>query len=112
MIYKICSQGAWCLAEASGRYAGSEDDARHGFIHFSRAEQLQGTAAKHFSGQKELVLVAVNEALLGAALKWELSRGGAHYPHLYQELDVSLVEWIKPLPLNESGLHVFPDGIS
>ena len=75
------------------------------------AAQLIGTAAKHFTGQAGLVLVAVEAAALGAVLKWEPARAGALFPHLYGELDVRNIEWVKPLPLDDRGRHVFPDVI-
>ena len=99
MIYKICSEGEWADASISRRYGGSQDDVRDGFIHFSTAAQLKASLDKHFAGQMDLVLVAVDEVALGDALKWEMSRGGALFPHLYQELDVAHVGWVKPLPL-------------
>jgi uncharacterized protein (DUF952 family) len=96
-IYKICAQAAWRAAEQSGSYPGSEVDARDGFIHFSIADQLAETAARHFAGQTGLILVAVDGDALGAALKWEPSRGGDLFPHLYAALPLSAVRWAKPL---------------
>lgn len=84
---------------------------RDGFIHFSTEGQMRGTAAKHFAGQGNLVLLAVDDADLGAALKWEASRGGALFPHLYGALPVSSVVQSWPLPLNEAGAHAFPDDL-
>ena len=72
------------------------------------AEQVRETAAKHFAGQTDLLLVAVDAGSLGEALKWEVSRGGALFPHLYAPLDPSAVLWVKPLPLGADGVHVFP----
>ena len=82
-IYKICEQASWRAAEPAGRYRGSAVDERDGFIHFSTAAQVAETAAKHFAGQTDLVLVAVDGDALGPALKWERSRGGDLFPHLY-----------------------------
>ena len=111
LIYKICSEDAWSQAEQDGHYHGCRDDRADGFIHFSTATQLAGTAAKHFTGREDLVLVAVDELSLGEALKWESSRNGALFPHLYGTLDASGIEWVKPLPLDENGQHRFPGGI-
>ena len=85
-IYKICTAAEWREAERAGAYRGSAVDRRDGFIHFSTAEQAAETAAKWFAGQRDLVLVAVDADALGDALKWEPSRGGALFPHLYGEL--------------------------
>jgi uncharacterized protein (DUF952 family) len=108
-IYKICEQTSWRLAEQAGTYRGSAADARDGFIHFSTAAQLAGTLAKHFSGQRELLLVAVDVEALGAALKWEPSRGGDLFPHLYAALPLSAVCWTKPVPEEISGQRVLPE---
>lgn len=109
LIYKISPRDAWAAAEAAGRFTGAPVDMADGFIHFSAADQLRETAAKHFAGQADLVLVAVDAEALGPALKWEPSRGGALFPHLYAELPVSAVRWVRPLPLGADGAHVFPE---
>ena len=109
VIYKICPQALWQQAEAKGTFDGAPIDHSDGYIHFSTAEQARETAAKHFSGQDDLLLIAVEGDKLGDALKWETSRGGALFPHLYDTLDVSVVEWVKPLPLKEDGNHNFPE---
>jgi uncharacterized protein (DUF952 family) len=109
LIYKISPRDAWAAAEAAGRFTGAPVDMADGFIHFSAAGQLRETAAKHFAGQADLVLVAVDAEALGPALKWEPSRGGALFPHLYAELPVSAVRWVRPLPLGADGAHVFPE---
>jgi len=109
MIYKVCGVEAWRRAQDIGCYEGSAVDVQDGFIHFSAKDQLRGTAAKHFAGRSDLVLFAVDDAALGEALKWEPSRGGALFPHLYSALDISLVAWIKPLPIDEFGKHIFPE---
>ncbi|MGN6750720.1 MAG: DUF952 domain-containing protein [Xanthobacteraceae bacterium] len=108
-IYKICEQSAWRLAEQAGTYRGSAVDARDGFIHFSTGAQLAGTMAKHFSGQRELLLVAVDAEALGPALKWEPSRGGDLFPHLYAALSLSAVRWTKPLPDEVGGRRAVPE---
>ena len=107
-IYKICTAAEWCAARRAGTFGGSAVDRRDGFIHFSTAEQMAETAAKYFAGQRDLVLVSVDPAALGGRLKWEPSRGGALFPHLYGELYLAAVRRVDPLPLDESGRHVFP----
>jgi len=107
-IYKICSAAEWREAENAGAYSGSAVDRRDGFIHFSTAEQVRETAARHFAGQPDLVLVSVDPAKLGPRLKWEPSRGGALFPHLYADLPLSAVLRVEPLSLDASGHHVFP----
>lgn len=107
-IYKICTAAEWEAAERTGAYAGSAVDHRDGFIHFSTAAQAADTAAKHFAGQTDLVLVCVDADVLGAALKWEPSRGGALFPHLYGPLPTRLAMWVKPLPVGSDGHHQFP----
>jgi uncharacterized protein (DUF952 family) len=107
-IYKICDAAAWQAAERTGEFAGAPVDLADGYIHFSTADQVAETAAKHFAGQGDLVLVAVAADALGPALKWEPSRGGALFPHLYDTLPRSAVRWTKPLPLGPDGHHVFP----
>src|SRR5438045_7049524 len=97
-IYKICTDAEWREAERAGTYRGSAVDRRDGFIHFSTAEQAAETAAKHFAGQRDLVLVAVDADALGDKLKWEPSRGGALFPHLYGELAVRAVQRVDALP--------------
>jgi uncharacterized protein (DUF952 family) len=108
-IYKICERTSWRLVEQSGSYRGSAADARDGFIHFSTAAQLAGTYAKHFAGQRELVLVAVDADLLGPALKWEPSRGGDLFPHLYAALPLSAVRWTKLVADEVSGQRILPE---
>ena len=109
MIFKICPAPLWEQAERLGRFRGSRDDARDGFIHFSTAAQAAETAAKHFAGQDDLLLVSVDVDRLGPSLKWEPSRGGALFPHLYGDLDLSAVMKVEPLPLGPDGRHLFPD---
>ena len=109
LIYKIAPRALWREAEARGIFAGAPVDLADGYIHFSTAAQVRETAAKHFAGQDDLLLVAVDAEGLGAALKWEVSRGGALFPHLYAPLDPAVATWVKPLPLGEGGAHVFPE---
>ena len=107
-IYKICDTAQWMQAERDGEFRGSAADLADGYIHFSTATQVAGTAARHFAGMSGLVLVAVEADKLGAALKWEPSRGGALFPHLYGVLPMAAVRWAKPLRLDNDGTHVFP----
>ncbi|MCO5147745.1 MAG: DUF952 domain-containing protein [Aquamicrobium sp.] len=109
LIYKIAPRALWREAEARGTFAGAPVDLADGYIHFSTAAQARETAAKHFSGQDDLLLVAVDAEGLGAALKWEVSRGGALFPHLYAPLDPAAALWVKPLPLGADGAHIFPE---
>jgi uncharacterized protein (DUF952 family) len=108
-IYKICERAAWHAAEQSGVYHGSVADTRDGFIHFSTAEQLAETAAKHFAQRRDLLLVAVDGDALGAALKWEPSRGGALFPHLYAVLPLAAVLWTQPLADEVNGRRPIPE---
>ena len=107
-IYKIVTQSQWREAEEEGLFRGAPVDLADGFIHFSTAEQVAETVAKHFAGQDDLLLVAVDEAALGKALKYEVSRGGALFPHLYADLPLSAVLWVKPMPLGANGIHRLP----
>jgi uncharacterized protein (DUF952 family) len=107
-IYKICRRPSWSMAEQAGIYAGSEADRRDGFIHFSTAAQLAETAAKHFAGQRDLLLVAVDADALGSPLKWEPSRGGELFPHLYAALPLTAVRWTRPLPEEVDGRRALP----
>lgn len=108
IIYKICPKDLWQDAEAAGVFDGAPVDRADGFIHFSTGDQVVETAAKHFAGQRDLVLVAVDAGRLGAALKYETSRGGALFPHLYGSMPLSAMVWARPLPLDAAGAHDFP----
>lgn len=107
-IYHMCKRAEWEAAQAAGAYAGSSQDAADGFVHFSTAAQVKESAAKHRAGQTGLVLLAVDAAQLGDTLKWEPSRGGQLFPHLYGQLPVGAVKWVADVPLNDAGAHVFP----
>lgn len=109
LIYKIAPDSLWRDAEAAGVFSGAPVDLADGFIHFSTAEQVRETAAKHFAGQDNLLLIAIDAEKLGDALKWEVSRGGALFPHLYAPLDPASAVWVRPLPLGEDGKHEFPE---
>lgn len=111
LIYKICPKALWRAAETAGRFDGAPVDRSDGYMHFSTAEQVRETAARHFSGQADLLLVAVDAAALGQALTWEPSRGGALFPHLYAPLPLTAVEWVEDLPLRSDGSHAFPAAI-
>lgn len=108
-LYKICPRALWAEAERVGRFSGAPVDVADGYIHFSTCEQVAETAAKHFAGRSDLVLVAVEAEPLGPALRFEPSRGGALFPHLYGDLPLSAVRWSRPLPLGGDGRHVFPE---
>jgi uncharacterized protein (DUF952 family) len=96
LIFKIVHAAEWRAAEAAGSYPGSAKDAEDGFLHFSSEEQLDGTVAKYYAGQRDLVLVAVDPETLGTALKYEPSRGGELFPHLYGNLPLDAVLWTRP----------------
>jgi uncharacterized protein (DUF952 family) len=107
-IYKILPDALWREAEKSGVFAGAPIDLQDGFIHFSMADQVEETAAKHFAGQEGLLIAAVDAGALGDQLKFEPSRGGALFPHLYGKLDRHKVKWVRPLPVGKDGMHRFP----
>lgn len=111
-IYHMCRADEWAHALKTGSYQGSSQDKADGFIHFSTAAQIVVSAAKHRAGQDDLVLIEVAADLLGPALKWEESRGGALFPHLYDALDVAKVARSAPLKLGPDGRHVFPWGLA
>jgi uncharacterized protein (DUF952 family) len=107
-IYKIVPTSLWREAEGKGVFDGAPVDLADGYIHFSTAAQVEETAAKHFAGQTDLLLVRVDADRLGGALTWEPSRGGALFPHLYGKLHLPDVADIDPLPLAPDGRHRFP----
>lgn len=107
LIYKIFRQDEWEAFQAAGETLGAPVDLADGFVHFSTAAQAAETAAKHFAGEENLFLLALEADALGDALKWETSRGGALFPHLYRELHMTDVLWSRPLPLSD-GEHQFP----
>ena len=108
LIYKICPQQLWNDAVANGVFPGAEIDVQDGFIHFSAAHQVQETARKHFHGQTNLVLVAVEESVLGDKLKWETSRGGDLFPHLYGPLQTTSVSQVIQLTSDLNGTPIVP----
>jgi uncharacterized protein (DUF952 family) len=107
-VYKIVPAALWREAEVLGAFKGAPVDLSDGYIHFSTPAQVEETAAKHFAGQDDLLLVRVDTERLGEQLKWEPSRGGALFPHLYAELSLRDVIDVRPLPLGADGRHVFP----
>ena len=107
-IYHMAREEDWAAAQAAGHYPGGAQDRRDGFIHFSTAGQIVESAAKHRAGEAGLVLLTVDPETLGPALRWEESRGGALFPHLYGALPVEAVVRTDPLPLDGQGRHVFP----
>jgi uncharacterized protein (DUF952 family) len=111
LIYKIFRASEWADLQAKGETAGAPVDLADGFIHFSTAAQARETARRHFAGEADLILAAIRSDDLGAALKWEPSRGGALFPHLYAPLPHDAVAWTAPLPLVD-GAHVFPDAMA
>lgn len=110
LILKIFRRLEWDKFRAAGETAGAPVDLQDGFIHFSTPAQVIGTAARHFADESDLVLVAFDSDRLGDELKWEASRGGALFPHLYRRLRLSEVVWDKSLPLGATG-HIFPEGL-
>ena len=114
VIYTLVRVAEWREAEAAGRYQGSADDRRDGFLHFSTAAQLRASAAKHRAGVPELVMVEVEVAALGEALRFEPAAGGRRpglFPHLYGPLPLSAVRSVRALALGTDGRHVFPPWI-
>ncbi|WP_282094924.1 DUF952 domain-containing protein [Epibacterium ulvae] len=107
LIYKIFRTDEWDALQAAGQTKGAPIDLADGYIHFSTANQAAETAAKHFAKAEGLWLLAVDVDTLGEDLKWEVSRGGADFPHLYRMLHLSDILWAKPLPLI-NGIHQFP----
>ena len=108
-IYKILPQPEWTAALAKGQFAGSGIDLADGFIHFSTAAQAPETARRHFAGQADLVVLRVDAERLGEALRWEPSRGGELFPHLYGALSCALVEAVSAASLGEDGVPALGD---
>lgn len=108
IIYKILAAALWAEAQSQGELRGAPIDLADGYIHFSTESQMHETARKFFAGQRDLLLVAVDTTRLGPKLRWEPSRGGELFPHLYAPLKLDAVVWARPLPLDPSGTHQFP----
>lgn len=111
LIYKIFRADEWAALQQAGETAGAPVDLADGFVHFSTAAQAPETAARHFAGAEGLMLLACDAEAMGEALKWEVSRGGARFPHLYRPLRLDDVLWARPLPL-QGGAHLFPDDLA
>ncbi len=103
LIYKMLAQDEWEAARAAGVFLGSAVDLADGFIHFSAADQAGETARRYFRGRSDLMVLTLEAASLGPALRWESSRGGALFPHLYAPLDCALVLDARPAPLGDDG---------
>lgn len=112
VVYKIVPATLWEEARKNGLFEGAPVDRADGFIHFSTAAQVRETAARHFSGQEGLLLVAVDAVALGEGLVFEPSRGGDLFPHLYAPLPFSAVLSEAPLPLGSDGAHIFPETLA
>jgi uncharacterized protein (DUF952 family) len=108
LVIKVVGAAEWDDAKTKGAYEGSADDKRDGFIHLSAPGQVKGTIEKYFAGRADLLLVSVDSRKLGPALRWEESRGGEDFPHLYAPLDLKTVAAVEPIPVAPDGSHVFP----
>jgi uncharacterized protein (DUF952 family) len=108
-MYKICEQASWRIAEREGLFGGTAADTRDGFIHFSTAAQLPETLAKHYAGASDLLVIAVDGEALGPQLRWERSRGGDLFPHLYGTLPMAAVRWSRPLPDEVGDTRAIPE---
>lgn len=111
LIFKIHPADDWARAEQAGTFDGAPVDHADGYIHFSTGGQARETAARHFAGRAGLLLIAVDDAPLGSALRWEPSRAGQLFPHLYGTLDLAAVRWVQSLSLGADGRHVFPEDV-
>jgi uncharacterized protein (DUF952 family) len=109
LIYKIVASEAWESARKAGVFNGAAIDLADGYIHFSNASQVEETAARHFSGHSDLMLIAFDADRFGPALRWEASRGGALFPHLHGSIDPAWALWARPLPWS-GARHDFPEG--
>lgn len=108
IIYHLARQADWDAAVSLGYYHGSDEDRVDGFLHFSTGAQIEESARLHRGGETGLVLLEAESAPLGDDLKWEASRDGQAFPHLYGDLPTSAVLSATPLTLDEDGLHIFP----
>lgn len=112
LIYKICPEALWREAEQAGSFTGAPVDLADGYIHFSTGAQLRETLRRHFAGQSDLLLIAIDDSALGEALRYEPSRGGDLFPHLYATLDPKRVRWIAPLQAAADGSHIVPEDVA
>ncbi len=108
-VFKVATRQAWDDACRLGSFSGSDDDLRDGFIHLSAPHQLAETLAKHFTGQTDLVLITLDATALGSELKWERSRGGDLFPHLYASLPTTAARQVRTLRLDDSGVPIIPE---
>jgi uncharacterized protein (DUF952 family) len=108
LIFKICHESEWRAGERAGRYDGTAKDKADGFLHFSTQDQLAGTLTKWYADATDLVLVAVDADALGDKLKWEPSRDGALFPHLYASLPLSAAKWTGDIARDAQGGFVLP----
>ncbi|QMU58214.1 MAG: DUF952 domain-containing protein [Boseongicola sp.] len=110
LIFKILTRPQWTSLCVAGETKGAPIDLSDGFIHFSTAAQTAETAAKHFAGADDLILLAVESEPLGDTLKWEVSRNDDQFPHLYRTLRLADITWARDMPLGDHG-HILPDGV-
>ena len=110
IIFHICTDDEWRKFQREGNYIGSSQDLIDNFIHFSTIDQIEKSAAKHRAGQDNLVILTVDAVALGKKLKWEPSRGGELFPHLYGTLSIKAVTKVDQLTLGANKKHIFPDG--
>ena len=108
LIFKICDRAEWNDAIASGAHHGSAKDKEDGFLHFSTQQQLPGTLQRYYAGADDLLLVAVDTDVLGDALRFETSRDGVLFPHLYGDLPLAAVIWAKPIGRSTKGEFLLP----
>ncbi|BBD97325.1 DUF952 domain-containing protein [Sphingobium amiense] len=108
--YKVLTADQFAQFKADGVFSGAPVDLADGYIHMSTRDQAAETVAKHFAGQDRLVLLMIDLAPFGEAVKWEVSRGGALFPHLYGDLPMSAVAGKVVLRIGEDGKHLFPAG--
>jgi uncharacterized protein (DUF952 family) len=111
MIYKIVRAAEWASACEAGVFGGSADDERDGFIHMSRAAQLRTTLERHFAGEDGLLLITLDAGGLGPALKWETSRGGESFPHLYGSFKLTLAHSVVPIHRDNDGRPIVPSDV-
>lgn len=111
-VYKVAPRADWEAACRQGAFSGSQDDVRDGFIHLSLASQLAGTLAKHFRHKRDLVLVEFEAKMLGEKLRWEKSRGGEEFPHLYDALPTAIATSVHNLRVGQDGVPELPKGFA
>jgi uncharacterized protein (DUF952 family) len=110
-VYKILADAANEAAKSEGRFMGTTDDLRDGFIHLSAAHQVAGTLATHYAGQEDLLLLTLDSERLGTGLKWEASRGGDLFPHLYGPRDFDAILSVDTLEFDDDNRHILPEGV-